>query len=124
MSINKSILTKQRAVEFRLVQNLQFFCFFFVTVSVFNMAEGSSNTAITVESSHRRAFMTSLLSDFEKQEDCDIFFRVDGETIGAHKLVLKNTMRALFELDVQRSKDKNYTEIESMDFDTFKSLLR
>ena len=88
------------------------------------MAEGNSNPASTVNPPHSQAFMTSLLSDFDQQEDCDIFFRVDGKSIGAHKIVLKATMRRLYELDAKRSKDTTHVEIQSMDFDTFKSLLR
>ena len=88
------------------------------------MAEGNSNPASTVDSPHSQAFMASLLSDFDQQEDCDIFFRIGGKSIGAHKIVLKATMRGLYELDTHQSKDKTHIEIQSMDFDTFKSLLR
>ena len=85
------------------------------------MAEGDSSTAPTIDPPHSQGFMTFLLSDFEKQEDCDIFFSVDGNPIGAHRMVLKVTSRGLYELGTQETRP---IEIKSMDFDTFKSLLR
>ena len=90
------------------------------------MAEGNSSTASTINPLHSQTFVQSFLSAFDDQEDCDIYFNVEGKSIGAHKMVLKNSIRGLYELEAQPNKDKNHNEIrvESMDFDAFKSLLR
>ena len=73
---------------------------------------------------HGHALMLSLLSDFDKQVDCDVFFSVQGKSIGAHKKVLQVRGGRLYELSTQQTKDTHSIDIQSMDFAVFKKLLR
>ena len=103
------------------VERFQYhFPFFFCSLK---MAEGASSTESSIDHIQGQKFLKSFLSAFDNQQDCDIFFNVNGECIGAHKMVLKNTAKGLHELQDQLIKG-NHIYIESIDFDAFKSLLR
>jgi len=68
------------------------------------------------------SFTQAFGNEFEKQENCDVLFEIDGETIGAHKLMLKVRCQGLYDI-VKRSDDKPI-EIEDIDFRSFRNLLR
>ena len=66
-------------------------------------------------------------TELEKQEDCDVMFIVDGQTIGAHKILLK-VMQArcgvLHRMAARWNLGDEPISIDDMEFEAFKVLLR
>jgi len=65
-----------------------------------------------------------LTRAFDKQEDCDVMFSVDGQTIGAHRLILNIHSEVLYEMAAGWTPDKDPIAIDDMSYDSFKALLR
>ena len=70
---------------------------------------------------------TALVGLFEEQEECDITFAMNGQTIGAHQLVLKakkDKCPILHQMVEGRKNKEKPIVIEDIEFETFKQFPR
>ena len=64
-----------------------------------------------------------LADEFERQENCDIYFALDGEKIGAHKVILRFRCNVLYEM-ASGWPTENHVSIEDMSYNTLNILLK
>ena len=73
------------------------------------------------------ALGTALVGLFEEQEDCDVTFAINGQTIGAHRLVLKAKKAKcplIYQMVNERKNKEKPIVVEDIEFETFRQLIR
>ena len=81
-------------------------------ILVVKMSNGKSKMVAS------RAFLTL----FEEQENCDVFFQLGSDTIGAHKAFLQARSQVLYEW--ASAAQEKPIPIDGLSFEAFKAVLR
>ena len=71
--------------------------------------------------------VTALVAELDKQESCDVFFSVDGQTIGAHKFVfrvMQDRCKVLHNMAIGWNDGDEPIVIDIIAFEAFKELLK
>ena len=71
-----------------------------------------------------KSFLDGLLQKFIKQEACDVFFLVEENKIGAHKLILEIQCQVVYEMVRDCTPDKEPFPLETTTCTHFEQLLR